>query len=86
MTASTDPILEQRNVVRRRTSLALRAGGILYLLATILFFWAVATTFSGSLTMAMTICLFAGSILLAPAMVAHYGVKAADRADRDDSW
>ena len=36
--------------------------------------------------LALTFCLMVGSIVLAPAIVFSYAVKAADRADRDGSW
>lgn len=83
---TSDPVLVQRRIVGRRVSLGLRAGGILYLIATVLFFWAVITDFTELLTGTITACLLVGSLFLAPAMVFHYGVKAADRADREDSW
>lgn len=86
MTDTSDPVLVQRHIVRRRVSLGLRAGSALFLVATVLFFWAVITDFTEFLTTIITVCLLVGSLLLAPAMVFHYGVKAADRADREDSW
>ena len=85
-TEVSDPVLVQRDVVRRRVSLALRGGYGLYLLATVLFFWAIITDFTDALSGAITACLIIGSVLLAPALVFYYGVKAADRADREDSW
>ncbi len=81
-----DPILARRAQVARLTSLGIRLGMGSYLLATVLFFIAVATEFTGLLTASMTLLLLVGSVLLAPAMVFHYAVKAADRADREDSW
>ena len=81
-----DPILARRAKVARLTSLGIRLGLGSYLLATVLFFIAVATEFTGPLTTAMTVLLLVGSVLLAPAMVFHYAVKAADRADRENSW
>lgn len=81
-----DPVLASRARVARLTSLGIRAGAACYVLATALFFLAVATRFSGLLTTIMTVLLLGGSAMLAPAMVFHYAVKAADRADREDSW
>lgn len=86
MTDATDPILVKRAKIARWTSLALRTGASCYLLATVLFFVALATTFSSFLAIVLTILLLLGSALLAPAMVFHYAIKAADRADREDSW
>jgi len=38
------------------------------------------------LVTAIVACLLVGSVVLAPAIVFSYAVKAADRADRDDDW
>lgn len=84
--ATDDPILEKRARVARLVSLAMRVGSALYLVATILFFWALVGRFTPTLASATTVCLIAGSLLLAPAMVFKYAVKAADRADRDGDW
>lgn len=81
-----DPILAKRERVRFIVNTALRAGSACYIVTIIVFAIAVATSFSGPLTATMTAALIAGSILLAPAMVFHYALKAADRADREGSW
>lgn len=86
MTGAGDPILEKRARISRATSLSIRIGLGLYLLASALFAVAVVTEFTGLLTTAITLALVIGSAVLAPAMVVHYAVKAADRADRDNSW
>jgi hypothetical protein len=82
----TDPILASRARVARLTSLAIRAGAVAYAGAAALFALALATRFTGFLASAITLLLVLGSALLAPAMVFHYAVKAADRADRENSW
>jgi urea transporter len=82
----TDPILERRAQISRLNSLALKLGLGLYGLASVLFAVALATEFSRSLTDAITLALIVGSVILAPAMVIHYAIKAADRADRENSW
>ncbi len=87
MTApDADPVLARRAKVARLTSFGIRFGMGCYLVATVLFFWAVATGFNAFLTTTMTVLLLVGSAALAPAMVFHYAVKAADRADRDGDW
>lgn len=86
MTSESDPILVRRARVARATSLAIRAGLGCYAAATVLFAIALTTRFTGFLASTTTLLLIAGSVLLAPAMVFHYAVKAADRADREDSW
>lgn len=86
MSDPADPVLERRNRIAHGVSLALRIGGGLYLAAAALFFLAVATSFSRNLTTVISLCLLLGSVVLAPAMVLHYAVKAANRADREGSW
>jgi len=86
MTDTSDPILVQRRIVGRRVSIGLRVGSLLFLAATLFFAWAIITDFTKFTATAITLCLLLGSLILAPAMVFHYGVKAADRADREDSW
>ncbi len=86
MTGTEDPILVKRARIARLNSAALRVGAGLYIVATVLFGIAVAVGFTTALTTAITVALLLGSVLLAPAMVFHYAIKAAYRADREDSW
>lgn len=86
MTGAEDPILEKRARIARLTSTSIRVGAGLYIVATVLFAVALLTEFSEFLTAAITLALLLGSAVLAPAMVFHYAVKAADRADRENSW
>lgn len=83
---SSDPILEKRARISKITSISLRVGAALYLLAAVIFFLALLTEFTTLLASIITVFLILGSLILAPAMVFHYAVKAADRADREDSW
>jgi len=82
----TDPILESRNRVAGWVSAGLRLGYGLFAMALILFFAGFVLSFNGLLTGAITFCLIAGSVILAPSIVFNYAVKAADRADRDGTW
>jgi hypothetical protein len=86
MASASDPILQSRARVARWVSLGLRSGYGLFALALVLFAVALATDFTPLLGGALTFCLIAGSIVLAPAIVFSYAVKAANRADRDGSW
>ncbi len=86
MTPSSDPVLVKRARISRQTSIALRVGMGLFVGATVLFFTALLTEFTGFFATTITLCLILGSVVLAPAMVIHYAVKAANRADREDSW
>lgn len=81
-----DPILLQRKRIARQVSLAMRAGYGCFVLACILFVYAFATRWTPTLTMSITLILIIGSILLAPAIVFNYAIKAANRADRENSW
>lgn len=86
MTESSDPILEARTKVGRWVSLGLRTGYGLFGVTIILFAAAMIADFTPALTSAMTFCLVVGSAILAPSIVFNYGVKAANRADRDGTW
>lgn len=81
-----DPILVKRARISRLVSNAIRVGAGLYLIATVLFVVALLTNFSDFLASSITVALLLGSVILAPAMVFHYAVKAANRADRENSW
>lgn len=84
--SDADPILESRNRVAGWVSWGLRAGYGLFGLALVLFFAGIAISFNNLLTGAITFCLIVGSAILAPSIVFNYGVKAANRADRDGTW
>jgi len=86
MSDATDPILDERARIARLVKLGLRTGYGLFGLTTVLFIIALFVGFHGYLTVSMTVLMFLGSFILAPAIVFSYGVKAANRADRNDSW
>ncbi len=60
-----------------------RFGYGLFGAAVVLFFVGFPTGFPDWLISAIVACLAVGSIVLAPAIVVGYGVKAADREDRE---
>ena len=78
-----DPILEQRERVRRIADLAKRVGYLLFAVTLVLFFVALATGFSGGLATAATITLIAGCVVLAPAILLGYAVKGAERDEAE---
>ena len=78
-----DPVREQRARIARVTLVANRIGYLLYALAIALFVMAFVLGFSGPLVVIVTVCLVVGSILLAPAIVLGYAIKAAERDDRE---
>ncbi|HWC68036.1 MAG TPA: hypothetical protein VG478_08230 [Acidimicrobiales bacterium] len=82
-TEPADPILARREQARRWSLVACRVGYLLFGMAIAVFVIAFAVGFSGPLVAVITACLVAGSLLLAPAIVLGYAVKAADRDDRE---
>ena len=84
MTSSpTDPVRARRQRLSSLVLIANRIGYLLYALAIALFVMAFAFGFNGVLVTLVTISLVVGSILLAPAIVLGYAVKAAEREDRE---
>jgi hypothetical protein len=83
---SGDPVVERRRRIDALTRRGQRVGYLLYLLAAIGFFVGLATGYTSWLVTTIWVCLIAGSVVLAPAIVFAYAVKAADRADRDNDW
>jgi hypothetical protein len=70
-------------VAKSPSSHAKRAGYLLWTAAFVLFFVALATDLPRFLITLIVACMALGSVLLAPAVVVAYGVKAADREDRE---
>lgn len=81
--ADHDPVRVRRAKIARWTLLANRIGYLLFAVAIALFVMAFAFGFKGPIVTAITVCMVVGSILLAPAIVLGYAVKAAERDDRD---
>ena len=81
--AAVDPVLERRRRYARWAELGQRTGYGLYGLALLLFVVAVATDLPKGIIDVIVVALVLGSVLLAPAIVVGYGVKAADREDRE---
>jgi membrane-bound ClpP family serine protease len=77
-----DPTLERRARIARWVALGKRAGYGLYLAAIVLFVAGFAVGFDGWVGSTIVGSLVAGSLVLAPAIVFGYGVKAAERDDR----
>ena len=79
---SDDPVLVRRARISRIVDIAQRVGYGLWLIAIVVFVIGAATEFRPFMTTLVVGCLIAGSVLLAPAIVIGYGVRAADRVDR----
>ena len=74
-----DPVLARRARIARLAALGQRVGYGLFLLAIVLFFVGYVAGYSNVLVTLIVACLILGSAVLAPAIVAAYGVKAAER-------
>lgn len=78
-----DPILARRRRIGRGADAAQRAGYLAFGAATVLFVVGFATGFPRWLVNTVVALLVVGSVLLAPAIVLGYAVRAADRDDRE---
>lgn len=83
MTApSTDPVLVRRARIARAVSIGQRLGYALFGLATVAFFYGLASGYTPGLVRVVVGSLLVGSAVLAPAIVFGYAVKAAEREDQ----
>jgi hypothetical protein len=78
-----DPVLVRRAQVARLASLGQRIGYALFGVAVVAFFIGFFAGFTSTLVTVIVATMAVGSIALAPAIVASYAVKAADREDRE---
>ena len=78
---STDDLAARRRRIAHLTTTGQRLGYLLYLAAAGLFFTGFATSFHSPLVTATIVCLVAGSLVLAPAIIFSYAVRAADREE-----
>ena len=76
-----DPVRARRAAVARWNRRATRVGYALFLIAVVMFFVALATDFSSGKVTVITTSMIVGSVLLAPAIVVGYAVKAAEKDD-----
>ena len=80
---AADPVLVRRRQMARGAVLAQRSGYALFGVAIVLFFVGFAVGLNGALVAGILVAMGVGSVLLAPAIVVGYAVKAADRDDRE---
>ena len=76
-----DPVLARRARAAHLADLGQRIGYTLYGLAIVVFIFGLIGDFNTTIARTTIVCLAAGSIVLAPAIIAGYGVKAAIRDD-----
>ena len=77
-----DPMLVRRESLRRLARLGQRLGYLAFTASLIIFAAGLASGFSGRVATSLVVLLVAGSVVLAPAIVLHYAVRAADDEDR----
>lgn len=78
-----DPVLVRRARIGRAVAMAKRLGYGLWLVAIVVFVVGAATEFRPSTVTVVIGALGVGSVLLAPSIVISYGIRAADREDRE---
>ena len=78
----TDPVLVRRARIAQAVAVGQRVGYGLFGLAVIGFFCGFAAGFTHAVTLVVVGSLLVGSLILAPAIVFGYAVKAAEREDR----
>lgn len=80
--ATPDPVLERRARIAQLVAVGKRVGYGLFLVAIVAFLLGFVTGFGGATGTVVVASIVVGSIILAPAIVFGYGVKAAERDDR----
>lgn len=78
-----DAVRDRRRQIAKYTLLANRIGYLFFALAIATFVIGFAISFNGAVSAIVIGSLVIGSILLAPAIVLGYGLKAAERDDRE---
>ena len=79
-----DPVLERRRRIARLVAVGQRLGYALFGLALLLFFVGLAIGFGDGVSTAIVAAIVVGSVVLAPAIVFGYAVRAAEREDREE--
>ncbi len=83
MVSAEDPVVVRRTRIARWVGLAKRVGYGLLLLAVVTFVIAAATGFPSGVTTATVVALIAACVVLPVPIVLGYGIRAAEREDRD---
>ena len=77
-----DPVRARRARIARLVEVGQRVGYALFGVAIVAFVYGFVAGFDGIVGPSITLCLVVGSLVLAPAIVFGYAVKAAERDDR----
>jgi hypothetical protein len=83
MAAVTDPVLARRARIAHWCGVGKRVGYVLYGIALVLFFVGLAAGYDRGIATAIVVALVVGGAALVPAIVFGYGVKAAEREERE---
>ena len=81
--AADDPVRARRRQIARWSLLANRIGYLCFGVAIAVFVFGFAIGFTPATVSIVVVAMVVGSVLLAPAIVAGYAVKAAEREDRE---
>lgn len=79
---TSDPVRERRARIARLVEIGQRVGYGLFGIAIVAFVAGFFSGFDGGVGTLVTACIVVGSLILAPAIVFGYAVKAAERDDR----
>jgi hypothetical protein len=82
VTDPTDPVLVRRALIARWVAIGQRVGYGLFGIAIVAFVIGFIVGFDSAHVNVIVPCLVIGSLILAPAIVFGYGVKAAERDER----
>ena len=77
-----DPVIARRALAGRLASLGQRVGYLAFLVALVVFGVGLATTFTEGVATSLVALLVGGSVVLAPSIILHHAVRAADAEDR----
>jgi hypothetical protein len=83
---SDDPVLARRERIRRWCALGQRVGYGCFGLAVVLFVVGFVAQFPSWIVTTIVAAMVLGSVVLLPAIVFGYGVKAADAEDRGETF
>lgn len=82
-TPRIDPVRARRQQIAKLNSIATRVGYLLYAVALVTFVIGFMGSFNDTISTIVISSLVVGSVLLAPAIVLGYAIKAAERDDRE---
>ena len=83
MSLPDDPVLLQRKRLARLAQAGQRCGYCSFLIALVIFAISFITSFTNAVAISLVILLICGSFFLAPSIVLHHAVKAADDLEKE---